>query len=375
MTPDVLRRTAADGVAFALQAGAGAGARHSDDAYREAGAEIVSGAAELLAGADVVLKVAPPRALGGAEGGGSAEEGAHEADLLREGAVLLSFLRPHRAGPLLERLAERRVTALAVELIPRITRAQSMDALSSMSTLAGYKAALLGAVSLGKLYPLLMTAAGTLSPARVLVIGAGVAGLQAIATARRLGAVVEGYDIRAAVKEQVESLGASFVEWSEEEKAEFAAAREERETAGGYARELAEEEQARERELVRRHVTRADVVITTALVPGRDAPLILTEEMVRQMRPGSVIVDLAAEAGGNCALTEPGETVERHGVTIRAPLDLPATLPVHASQMLARNLAALLGLVVRDGAVAVDLEDEIVGACCVTHGGEVRFRP
>ncbi len=364
MTPDAVRKAGSNAVSFAVQSGAGRGARHSDEDYRTAGAEVVDDVAALLGGADVVLKVAPP---------GKAADGSHEADLLGQGTVLISFLRPHREGALLERLAGRGVSALAMELMPRVTRAQPMDALSSMSTLAGYKAVLLAAGSLGKLFPLLMTAAGTLSPARVLVIGAGVAGLQAIATARRLGAVVEGYDIRPAVKEQVQSLGATFVEWSEEEKAQFAATREERETAGGYAVELAEEEQARERELVRRHVVRADVVITTALVPGRDAPLIITGEMVEEMRPGSVIVDLAAEAGGNCALTQPGHQAERHGVTILGPLNLPATLPVHASQMYSRNLSALLGHLVQDGDLELDLEDEIVGPCCVTHGGQVRF--
>lgn len=363
LTPEAIRRLGSAEVAVAVEAGAGRGAHHSDEDYREAGATVRSDLPELLRDAEIVLKVAPPADVGG----------RHEADLLSEGTVLISFLRPHRERDLLERLAGRGVTALAMELMPRITRAQPMDALSAMSTLAGYKAVIVGAGSLGKLFPLLMTAAGTLSPARVLVLGAGVAGLQAIATARRLGAVVEAYDIRPVVKEQVQSLGATFVDWTDEEKAEFAAAQAERETEAGYAVELAEEEQARERELLRRHVTRADVVITTALVPGRDAPLLITGRMVEEMRTGSVIVDLAAEAGGNCELTEPGETVERSGVVIHGPLNLPASLPTHASQMYAKNLASLLGVLIRDGRLELDLEDEIVAGCCVTHGGEVRF--
>lgn len=356
-TPDAAKRLASDEVRISAERGAGAGASISDEAYREAGVEVAAGLPELLAGADVVLKVAPP---------GPRPDGVHEADLLSDGTVLICFLRPRGNDALLRRLAERGVTALALELIPRITRAQSMDALSSQSNLAGYKAAIVGAHSLGKIYPLLMTAAGTLSPARVLVLGAGVAGLQAIATAKRLGAEVWGYDIRPAVKEQVESLGARFVELEAEAPGDV-------ETAGGYAKELAEEEQARRRELLAEQVARADVVITTALVPGRPAPLLVTEEMVDAMRPGSVIVDLAGEAGGNCALSTPGETVVERGVTIHAPLDLATTLPHHASQLLARNMTAILKPMLADGRIVVDLEDDVVGACCVTHAGKVRF--
>ncbi|MCG8468734.1 MAG: NAD(P) transhydrogenase subunit alpha, partial [Gemmatimonadetes bacterium] len=252
------------------------------------------------------------------------------------------------------------------ELVPRITRAQSMDALSSQSNLAGYKAVILGAESLGRIFPLLMTAAGTLSPARVLVLGAGVAGLQAIATAKRLGADTWGYDIRSAVKEQVESLGGKFVDLDE-------GAPEDAETAGGYAKELDEAEQARKRELLAQHIAKADVVITTALVPGKPAPTLITEDMVEAMKPGSVIVDLAGEAGGNCTLSEPGQRVVKHDVIVHAPLNVPSSLPYHASQLLARNLTALVKPMIGEDGVTVDLEDDVIGPCCVTHAGEVRF--
>jgi NAD(P) transhydrogenase subunit alpha len=361
LTPDGVRRLSSDTVECAVQAGAGESAAFTDADYEEQGAHIVGDAAQLLGEADVVLKVNPPDALA---------DGRHEADLIREGAVLISLMRPHQNADLIQRLAGRKVTALALELLPRTTRAQAMDVLSSQATLAGYKAAVIGADSLGRIFPLLMTAAGTLSPAKVLILGAGVAGLQAIATARRLGGAVEGYDIRAAVKEEVESLGAKFVEWGEDETA---GAEAERETEGGYAKQLAEDEQARERELVALHVAKSDVVITTALVPGKPAPLLITEEMVQAMSPGSVIVDLAGEAGGNCALSEAGQTVKRHGVTIHAPLNLPATLPTHASQMFGRNVSALLKEMVTDDGLSVDFENDILDACCVTHDGQVRF--
>jgi NAD(P) transhydrogenase subunit alpha len=343
-----------------VQAGAGEAASFRDADYEEQGASIVGDAGRLLGEADVVLKVNPP---------GELADGRHEVDLIREGAVLISLMRPHQSPDLLQRLAQRRITGLSLELLPRTTRAQAMDVLSSQATLAGYKAVVIGADSLGKIFPLLMTAAGTLSPAKVLVLGAGVAGLQAIATARRLGGAVEGYDIRAAVKEEVESLGAKFVEWGEDETAATA----DRETEGGYAEQLAEDEQARERELVARHVAKSDIVITTALVPGKPAPLLVTEEMVEAMSLGSVIVDLAGEAGGNCALSEAGQTVKCHGVTIQAPLNLPATLPTHASQMFGRNVSALLKEMVTDDGLSVDFENDIIDACCVTHEGQVRF--
>lgn len=357
LTPDTVRRLVSDEVAVRVEQGAGAAAAFPDDTYREAGAEVST--ADGLADADVWVKVQPPR---------QREDGSHEVDMIRSGGVLAAFLSPTESPELLERLAGRQVTALAMELMPRITRAQRMDALSAMSTVAGYKAVVIGADTLGKLFPLLITAAGTLSPAHVLVIGAGVAGLQAIATAHRLGAVVEAFDVRPAVKEQVESLGAKFVE-PEEEHGSLVG----EETEGGYAEELSEDEQEKERQLLAKHVAKSDVVITTALVPGRPAPRIITKEMVQGMRQGSAIIDLAAVAGGNCELTEPGETVERHGVTIHGATNLPAQVPVHASQMYSRNLQALLNHLISEEGVQIDLEDEITGAICVTHAGEVRF--
>ena len=356
LTPDSVRRLVSDQVAVRVEKGAGALASFPDEAYQEAGAELVAGTAE-LADADIWLKVQPPR---------EREDGTHEADMIRSGGVLVGFLSPSESPELLQRLAERQVTALSIELLPRITRAQKMDALSAMSTVAGYKAVVIAADSLGKLFPLLITAAGTLSPAHVLVIGAGVAGLQAIATAHRLGAVVEAFDVRPAVKEQVESLGARFVEAEEHEIGGG-------ETAGGYAEELSEDQQEAERQLLAKHIAKSDVVITTALVPGKPAPLIITEDMVRGMRHGATIVDLAAPAGGNCELTEPGETVERHGVLIHGATNLPALVPVHASQMYARNLQAMLDHLISEEGVEIDLDDEITGATCVTHAGEVRY--
>lgn len=355
LTPDGAKRLRSDDISIAIEAGAGRAAGFPDAAYEEVGVEIVPDAGRLLGEADVVFKVAPPSEA--------------EADRLRQGTVLACLLRPHEHAALIERLAGRGVTALALELVPRITRAQSMDALSSQSNLAGYKAVLLGANSLGRIFPLLMTAAGTLSPARVLVLGAGVAGLQAIATARRLGADTWGYDIRAAVREEVESLGAKFVDLQEG----AGEAAEDAETEGGYAKELEEAEQARQRELLAQHVARADVVITTALVPGRRAPVLITDDMVDRMKEGSVIVDLAGEAGGNCALSAPGETVVERGVTIHAPVNVPGSLPYHASQLLGRNLSALVKPMIGEDGVSVDLEDDVIGPCCVTHAGEVRF--
>lgn len=355
LTPDGAKRLLSDDISIAIEAGAGRAAGFPDAAYEDVGVEVVPDAGRLLGEADVVFKVAPPSEA--------------EADRLRQGTVLACLLRPHESRALIERLAGRGVTALALELVPRITRAQSMDALSSQSNLAGYKAVLLGANSLGRIFPLLMTAAGTLSPARVLVLGAGVAGLQAIATARRLGADTWGYDIRAAVREEVESLGAKFVDLQEG----AGEAAEDAETEGGYAKELEEAEQARQRELLAQHVARADVVITTALVPGRRAPVLITDDMVDRMKEGSVIVDLAGEAGGNCALSAPGETVVERGVTIHAPVNVPGSLPYPASQLLGRNLSALVKPMIGEDGVSVDLEDDVIGPCCVTHAGEVRF--
>ncbi len=356
LTPDAVKRLRSETLSVRVETGAGEAAGFPDDAYREAGAEIADDVGALLGSADVVLKVQPP----------SSRDGAHEAEAIREEALLACFLRPHENEELFARLARRRVTALALELVPRITRAQPMDALSSQSNLAGYKSVIIAADSLGRIFPLLMTAAGTLSPARVLVLGAGVAGLQAIATAKRLGADTWGYDIRPVVKEQVESLGAKFVDLEE-------GAPEDAETEGGYAKELSEEEQERRRALLSEHIAKADVVITTALVPGKQAPILLTDDQVAGMKPGSVIVDMAGEAGGNCTLSRPGEIVRTGGVTIHAPLNLPATLPYHASQLLARNLSSLVKPMLGESGVEVDLDDDVVGACCVTHAGQVRY--
>jgi len=353
VVPDAAAKLSQAKLEVLVEAGAGLASGHSDEAYREAHAQVLPDARAVYAGADVVLKVREPREVAGGP----------EAYLLREGSVLIGFLDPARNTELIARLAARQVTAFAMELVPRISRAQKMDALSSMSTVAGYKAALIGANSLGKFFPLLMTAAGTIAPAHVFVLGAGVAGLQAIATARRLGAVVEAFDVRPAARDEVKSLGAKFValEMTDEKLV----------GEGGYARALTSEQEARERELIHAHVKTADLVITTAMVPGRRAPLLITEGMVRDMMPGAVIVDMGAEMGGNCELTQPGATVIAHGVTIHGPINLAATLPVHASQMYSRNISSFLLNLVKDGALALDFNDEIVRESCVTHQGRV----
>ena len=350
VVPDTARRLVGDGVEVLVERGAGEEATFSDAAYEQAGARVVSGD-ELYAGADLVCKVRKP----------SAEEVAR----LRDGQVLLALLQPLVEPELVQALAQRGVTAFSMDSIPRITRAQSMDALSSQSTIAGYKAAILAAEQLGKFFPMLTTAAGTIPPAKVLVLGAGVAGLQAIATARRLGAVVSAFDVRPVVKEQVESLGATFLELDVEGA----------EGVGGYAVALSEDQHEREQELIARHAAESDAVITTALIPGRPAPELITQAAVHGMRPGAVIVDLAAEAGGNCAATKPGETIDVGGVTIVGLTNVPATMPVHASQMYSRNVQAFLALVVKEGALELDFEDEIVRETCVAHGGKVTKEP
>jgi H+-translocating NAD(P) transhydrogenase subunit alpha len=350
IVPDTAARLAETGVASLVETGAGAAASFPDDSYADAGATLVA-TDELYAAADLVAKVQKPSAA--------------EVERLRPDSALVAFLQPLVNPELVQLLAERRVTSFSMDAMPRITRAQPMDALSSQSTVAGYKAALLAAAALGKFFPMLTTAAGTIAPARVLVLGAGVAGLQAIATARRLGAVVSGYDVRPVVKEQVESLGASFLELDVEGV----------EGVGGYAVALAEDEQQRQRELMALHVAESDAVIATALVPGKPAPLLVTADAVRRMRPGSVIVDLAAEMGGNCELTEPGETVEREGVTIVGETNLATSMPQHASQMYSRNVASFLALLVRDGDLVLDFEDEIVRETCVTHDGRAIKEP
>ncbi len=354
LTPDTVRELTTKGIQVRVEAGAGAGAYLPDADYEAAGATLETDATRLYAEADLVVKVRGPMAHPG---------GRHEVDMLKEGSALLGLLNPLGDRDTMQRLAERRITSFALELMPRITRAQGMDALSAMATISGYKAGLLVADSLPRLFPMMMTAAGTITPARVLVVGAGVAGLQAIATARRIGAVVEAFDIRPAAREQVESLGARFIEaQSETEGAE---------TAGGYARAQTQDEQGLTQELLGRHAVASDGVITTALVPGRRAPQLILEDHVKGMRPGSVIVDLAAEAGGNCALTRPGEVVREHGVEIHGPLNLPSTIPVHASQMYARNITNYLNHLLKDGDLHLDLEDELTRAPLVTRDGEI----
>jgi H+-translocating NAD(P) transhydrogenase subunit alpha len=345
--PETVTKLKGAGFEVQVQAGAGAGAQISDQAYEEAGAAVVADAGQVLSGSDIVLKVQPPTTA--------------EAARLKEGAILVSFLQPAANAAVVEELAKRKVTAFSLELVPRISRAQSMDALSSQASLAGYKAVLMAAVRLGKYFPMLMSAAGTIAPARVLVLGAGVAGLQAIATARRLGAVVEAYDVRPAVKDEVQSLGAKFLELKLESQ----------EGAGGYAREQSEDVLAKQRELLTDRVAAADVVITTAAIPGRKAPVLVTAEMVKGMRPGSVVVDLAAETGGNVELTRAGGVVESAGVFIDGTRNIPSTIPVHASQLYSRNVANLLLSVAREGQVNLDFDDEVIKGSVVTHGGEI----
>jgi NAD(P) transhydrogenase subunit alpha len=349
LTPDVAGRLVKSGLSVLIERGAGEAASFGDEAYGAAGATIVATAADLFGQSDVVLKVQPPS--------------SDEVRLCREGAALIALFQPSAEREAVSQLAARKVTAFSLALLPRITRAQAMDVLSSQATVAGYKAVLLGAAATGRFLPMLVTAAGTLPPARVLVLGAGVAGLQAIATARRLGAVVSAFDVRPAVKEQVESLGAKFLEMQVGEQAEG---------AGGYAKELSEETHRRELAFIAQSVKDADIVITTAAIPGKRAPVLITADAVRGMKPGSLIVDLAVETGGNCELTEPGVDAVQHGVTILGPLNLPSTLPAHASQMYARNISSFLALLVKDGALQLDFEDEIVRETCVTHAGEIR---
>jgi NAD(P) transhydrogenase subunit alpha len=348
LVPEVVRAFSGDGHEVVVQAGAGEGAMIPDEAFVQAGAVLAADAAEPF-GADLVVKVAPPN--------------AEEIARLGADSVLIGFLAPLTNGDGIRAIAATGATSFALEAVPRISRAQSMDALSSQANISGYRSALIGAQELGRYYPMLMTAAGTIRPATVLVLGAGVAGLQAIATARRLGAVVQGFDVRAAVKEQVESLGAKFLEFDVGGDLEG---------AGGYAQELTAEQQERQQQLMAEAIGKCDVVITTALVPGRRAPILVTEEAVRLMKPGSVIVDLAGEAGGNCELSVPGETVVRHHVKIVAPLNVPSTMAEHASQLYARNIKALLGLMIsEDGQLSLDFEDEVIAGACITRGGEI----
>jgi NAD(P) transhydrogenase subunit alpha len=354
LVPDSVKTLVAEGLELRVEAGAGEGAGFLDAAYAEAGARLEAEATAVLGGADVVLKVQAPR---------ERPDGGHEVDDLRSGTTLIGFLRPLDRPDVARLLAERGVTAFAMELMPRITRAQGMDALSAMSTIAGYRAVLRAAATLPKIFPMMVTAAGTISPARVLVIGAGVAGLQAIATARRLGAVVDAYDTRPAVKEQVESLGARFVELGLDTG--------DAEDAGGYAKAQDEGFYARQRELLGKRVAASDVVITTALVPGQQAPLLIDEAAVAAMRPGSVIVDLAAEQGGNCAGTVADQTVSVGGVSIIGATNLAGEIPANASQMYAKNLVTFLKHLVSEGQLVLDLEDEITRGALLTHEGKI----
>ena len=350
LVPEVVRKLSGgeNGIEIVVERGAGAGALIPDSQYEEAGARMVDDPAAVWE-SDVVVKVATPTAA--------------EIARLRPDSVLIGFLAPLTGGESIRAIAQTGATSFAMEAIPRISRAQSMDALSSQANIAGYRAALIGAQELGRYYPMLMTAAGTIRPATVLVLGAGVAGLQAIATARRLGAVVQGFDVRSAVKEQVESLGAHFLEFDLGGDLEG---------AGGYARELTPEQQQRQQELMAEAIGKVDVVITTAAVPGRRAPVLVTEKAVELMKPGSVIVDLAAESGGNCELTEPGRTVVRHDVKILGPLNVPSTMAEHASQLYARNIQSLLGLMIsEEGELTLDFDDEVIAGACITRGGEI----
>jgi NAD(P) transhydrogenase subunit alpha len=354
LIPDIVAKLLKQGLEIYVESGAGDKAYFTNADYEAAGAKIISDVATLWSEADILLKVSPPQ---------DREDGLSEIDLLKPGSVLISFLNPLGNPVIAQKLANRQITAFSMELIPRTTRAQSMDALSSQASLAGYKSVLLAAAALPKYFPMLTTAAGTIPPAKVFIMGAGVAGLQAIATARRLGAVVEAFDIRPAVKEEVQSLGAKFVEVKLEEETV---------ATGGYAKEISEDSKKRTQELVTTHVKNSDVVITTAQVPGRKAPILLTEEMVRVMKPGSVIVDLAAEQGGNCACTAPGKDIVWNGVTIIGPINLPSSMPLHASQLYAKNITSLMQLLIQDKALQINFGDDIVDAACITHRGEIR---
>lgn len=349
LTPDAAGKLIKEGLTIWVEAGAGLQSSYDDAAYRDQGAEVITDREHLFKETDLMLAVNTPP----------------EEDLkkLKSGSILVCFIWALQNSDLVELLQKQNISALGLDAVPRISRAQSMDALSSMSNIGGYKAVLIGANELDRYLPMMMTAAGTIPPARVLVIGAGVAGLQAIATAKRLGAVVEAYDIRPVVREQVQSLGASFVDIPLDE--------EETETAGGYAREVSEQTKLKQKEVLAEHIRKADIVITTALVPGKKAPVLITEEMAAAMKRGSVIVDLAAEQGGNCELTRPGEMVVHNGIKIIGPLNLPSTLAYHASQLYARNLLSLLSLLIKNQEATFNFDDEIIRYTTITHEGKI----
>ena len=344
LVPDIVKRLTKDDLQVNVEAGAGELAGFTDDDFE--GANIVASSSDLLSKADISLTVNPAT--------------NEKIDQLKDGSVLIGYLNPHSDLERFNKLKQKNISAFAMELIPRISRAQAMDVLSSQASIAGYKAVLLASNILGKFFPMLTTAAGTIRPSKVLVIGAGVAGLQAIATARRLGAIVEGYDVRAATKEQVESLGAKFVDIEIKAEGE-----------GGYARELTDEEKQQQQAILAKHVAAADVIVSTAAIPGRTSPRIISTEMVEGMRGGSVIVDLAAEGGGNCELTKLEQTILHKGVKIYGPSNVPSMVGNHASELYAKNLLNFLELLIVDGAINIDLEDEIIRGCIITHGGEI----
>lgn len=349
LTPEGVEKLVSLGVKVQIEKGAGLSSSYTDEGYVKAGAAIVDTRDKVLSACDMLIAVqAPP------------EETIKK---LKSGAILVSFIWPLQNGDYVDLLKAQNITGMAMDTIPRISRAQSMDALSSMSNIAGYKAALLGANQLNRYLPMMMTAAGTIPPAKVLVLGAGVAGLQAIATAKRLGAVVEAFDIRPVVKEQVESLGAKFVEVPIEE--------EDTESKGGYAKELSDRNKEKQREVIHEHVKKSDIVITTALIPGRPAPLLVTKGMVEDMNPGSVVVDIAAEQGGNCEVTKPGETSYHNGVAIVAPFNIPSSLAFHASKLYSKNILSLLTLLIEDEKPNFNFDDEIIANATVTHNGEL----
>ena len=355
LVPQSVKKITQKGIEVLIESKAGETALFPDKDYEGAGAKIINDTKDLFNSSDLIIKIRKPEF--------NQKIGVHEIDLMKEESGLVSMLLASTSLDTVKKLAQKKISAFSLESIPRITRAQSMDILSSMSTVAGYKAVIIGASFLPKFFPMLMTAAGTVAPGKVFIIGAGVAGLQAIATAKRLGAVVEAFDTRSVVKEQVESLGARFVEL--DLKGELT------EGEGGYAKQISKELHEREMELIAKQVKKSDVVITTAQVPGKRAPILITEEMVKAMQPGSVIVDLAADQGGNCEVTELGKRVEKYGVTICGFLNLPSSMPNHASQMFSKNMESVVNHLVKDGKLNFDLGDEINKGALITHKGVI----
>ena len=352
--PDTVKKLVAKGHEVTIESGAGLPGYYENSEYEKAGGKIESSVETLLGSAEVVLKVQKPMQ--------NEKVGKHELDMMKEGSILISFLFPHSNPDLIKRLIAKKISCFAMEAIPRTTLAQSMDVLSSMGTVAGYKSVLVAAMTLGKFFPMFMTAAGTIAPAKVLIIGAGVAGLQAVATARRLGAVVEVFDTRTIVKDQVKSLGAKFVEVASDEDAQ---------TASGYAKELSEDYKKKQADLIKKHLAKSDICITTAQIPGKKAPLIIPKDMVEGMKPGSVIVDLAAEQGGNCEVTEAGKEVDYKGVKVVGLANIPSTMPTHASQMYSKNIEKFIMYLSDDKAFKFDMNDEITKGSIITHQGEI----